>query len=670
LEAETKAKALAEAEEEARAKAEAQAKIEAELVAKATAKAKAATDALAKADAEARERAESQAKLEAVAKAKALAEAEEEARAKAEAQAKIEAELEAKAIAAAMVEAEKKEKADAKLKAKAIARAEMIAKAEAIEKARLEAESIEKAEAEAKAVAQAKALAEEEDRRNAELRAIQDAEAQERAEEEARNKAAAKAEAFAKARVIAQAKADDKARKIALRKKAVDNFKTKTSIRLQNFTKVSEKKLHQAINLKKLKKAHKQWQSSFFQYLKKLFLYSSVLIVLIIAAAQFFNLSMFVVPIEYIISSNINEPITIGSVHASLFPKPHITLQNVSFGDKTTVIAKNILIYPELSALIERIKNQNNSLNDLYEIDSLNIEGLIIEQKYLQLPNLWLKNINQHNQLKIKQITLNQSALKLNNLDLPAMNGFIELNTEGVLKNATFSTQENDLTIDIENLNNNYRLNLKGTKWRLPLSPNLVFSELTANGFFENNKLTMQQINGYLYDGKLSGNMIVDFASEWQTKGDFILSGLNLNNMSDDIKINSVLEGNLTTNSNFSFIYENSTNTIHSVIANIRFKINDGMIKKVDLIEAMRSNNIGGSTHFDELSGSLSLENNNYVFKNLTLQDKQLQAYGSVNINADKSVTAEIYSKIPLKSNPIKSHLILSGTIDNLTLKK
>jgi hypothetical protein len=395
-----------------------------------------------------------------------------------------------------------------------------------------------------------------------------------------------------------------------------------------------------------------------------------LLVVLSIGVAQFFNLSMFVIPIENITSANINEPIVIGSVHASLFPKPHFTLQNVNIGDKTTVTAKNILIYPELSALIERFKNPNKSLNGPYEIDSINIEGLIIDQKYLKKTNVWLENINQHNQLKIKQITLNQTALKLNNIDLPSINGFIDLNEEGMLKNATFSTQENDLTLDIENLNNNYRFNLKGTKWRSPISPNLVFSELTANGFFENNKLTLQQINGYLYDGKVSGNMIVDLASEWQAKGDLIISGLNLNNMSDDIKINSVLDGSLTSNSNFSFVYDNETNTIQSIIANIRFKINEGKIKKVDLIEAMRSNNIGGTTHFDELSGSLSLENKDFGFKNLTLQDKQLQAYGSVNISADKTVTAEIYSKIPLKSNPIKSHLMLSGTIDNLTLKK
>ncbi|MFM9835826.1 MAG: AsmA-like C-terminal region-containing protein [Methylophilaceae bacterium] len=720
VKAETKAKIEADEHKNAEviAQKDAEIKSKLEIESKAAAEVKAKAAALAKADAEARERAEAQVKasvdakaaIEAKQKAEALAKADAEARERAEAQAKIEAEAKEKAD---KIAAEAQAKVEAKAKAKALARAELLAKAEAIEKARLGAEAKAKAAAEAKALAEeearkaaeqkakeeaealaraeaeaaeqarleaeakAKALAEEEARKAAEQKAKEEAEAlaKEEAEaaEQSRLEAEAKAEALAKARAKAKEKAEEKAKKVAARKAAVTQFKADTSLKVQKFTKVSEgslQQLHQAINIRKLKKARKQWQFYFLKFLKKLFFYATAIIILLVIAAQFINLSILVKPIEQLATTNLNSPVTIEEVHASLFPKPHLTLNNVNLGEKDTANAKNILIFPAISPLIERIKNPSTFSQIPFAVEVIRIDGLTIAQKDLLQPSTWIESINQHKQLKIEQILLKQIALKLNDLELPMINGEIALNTEGLLKNARLSTEENNLTLDIEKQSNQYRLNLKGSKWRSPLTPNLLFSELTANGIFENNTLTINQINAYLYDGKLSGKMIMDLSTEWQGKGDFELNGLNLSNMANDIKLDSVIEGNLSANSNFTFIFNTTANAIELEMADTRFKINDGQLKKVDLIEAMRSNNIAGTTRFAELSGNLLLENNKFTFKNLTLEDKQLQAYGHLDINPDKTILADIYSKIPLKANPIKAHLLLSGNTDNIKLKK
>ena len=85
---------------------------------------------------------------------------------------------------------------------------------------------------------------------------------------------------------------------------------------------------------------------------------------------------------------------------------------------------------------------------------------------------------------------------------------------------------------------------------------------------------------------------------------------------------------------------------------NARFKINNGNLNTIDLVEAMRNNsaNISGTTHFTVLSGNLLLSNQIYEFKNLTLQDNQLQAYGKIDIMADNKLAGDVYSKILLKS--------------------
>ena len=724
----SKANALTKADAEARERAEAQVKAEAEAKAKIEAKEKAET--LAKADAEAREHANEQVKLEAETKAKAEAEARKEAEAKAaevakakadalakadaeareraEAQAKAEEKARAEAEAKAAAEEKARAKAEAKERAKAEARAEMIAKAEAIEKTRLEAEAQARAEAEAKAKAEALAKAEEEARVLAEIQAKEEAEAQARAEAEAQARAEAeakaKAEALARAEAIAREKAEQKAKKLAARKAAVSNFKKRVALKFRNLTKLTVGKsrispktvrppkvvnlsktiklpgafsLPKTINLRKLKKVRKQWQSYFFSFVKKLFIYTSALIALLIIAAQLINMRMLITPIENLVAETIQAPVKIETIHTALFPTPHLTLKNVSLGDAkaaTVTTVQNVHIYPVLADLIDRLRDQNTFLQKPYEIESIETEGLSLNQKDLHRPAAWLAAYSNHKQLKIKEISLNNASVLLNGLELPKINGNIQLNANGQVKNATLRTEDGNLTLDIDHSDASYRFNLKATKWRAPMMPNLMFNELSAHGFLENNTLTVPQINGYLYDGKLQANMVVDLTTEWQARGDFDLKGFNLANMALDLKIEPAIEGSLNTNTNFSFSYNTTSNQLEASVLNARFKINNGSINKIDLIQAMRSSNInaniGGSTHFAELSGSLALANQNYQISNITLQDNQLQAYGKVDIAADKTVDADVYTKIPLKTNPIKAHLMITGTTNSLKLKK
>ena len=712
LEAETKAKAEAEARKEAEAKA-------AEV-------AKAKADALAKADAEARERAEAQAKAEekARAEAEAKAAAEEKARAKAEAKERAKAEARAEMIAKAEAiektrleaEAQARAEAEAKAKAEALAKAEeearvlaeIQAKEEAEAQARAEAEAQARAEAEAKAKAEALAKAEEEARVLAEIQAKEEAEAQARAEAEAQARAEAeakaKAEALARAEAIAREKAEQKAKKLAARKAAVSNFKKRVALKFRNLTKLTVGKsrispktvrppkvvnlsktiklpgafsLPKTINLRKLKKVRKQWQSYFFSFVKKLFIYTSALIALLIIAAQLINMRMLITPIENLVAETIQAPVKIETIHTALFPTPHLTLKNVSLGDAkaaTVTTVQNVHIYPVLADLIDRLRDQNTFLQKPYEIESIETEGLSLNQKDLHRPAAWLAAYSHHKQLKIKEISLNNASVLLNGLELPKINGNIQLNANGQVKNATLSTEDGNLTLDIDHSDASYRFNLKATKWRAPMMPNLMFNELSAHGFLENNTLTVPQINGYLYDGKLQANMVVDLTTEWQARGDLDLKGFNLANMALDLKIEPAIEGSLNTNTNFSFNYNTTSNQLETGVLNARFKINNGSINKIDLIQAMRSSNInaniGGSTHFAELSGSLALANQNYQISNITLQDNQLQAYGKVDIAADKTVDADVYTKIPLKTNPIKAHLMITGTTNSLKLKK
>ena len=671
-EAETKTKleALTKADEEARERAEAQAKaaVEAREKAEIAAKEQAELTAKEKAAAEARERAETQAKAEAAAKEHA----ELEAKAAIEAKAKEEAEAKAKleALAKAESDARKKAEAQAKAEAKALARTELLAKAKTREKAEAEANEREKAGATA--------------RKQAELEAKERAQALAKAEEEARERTEEKAEAEAKAQAELDAKENAKAAaraRIKAEKKAVTEaklkaLKNKLVLQTQRFTNISAPKLPalgNQIDLKKIKKAGKQkliHASSLVKSIfKTFFKYSLFLFFIIIVAAQFINLRMFIKPIEHIASENIQETVNIQSVNASLFPSPHFILKNISIDNSATLKADTVSIFPSKSALL----NQFSATPQIsYEINAIEIEGLDISQQDLERPISWVKASNQLKQLKIKHILLKNTFVHLNGIELPPINGDIQLTADGQLNNASLSTEDQHLIVDVSHPDNRFLLYIKAQQWRSPISPNLVFTDLNAKGLIENNLLTLSPINGFLYNGQLKASMAVDLRANWVANGDFELSNINLAKVTDELKIESAIDGNFNANASYSFNYNNTSNQIEAPIIDTRFKVKNGNINKIDLIEAMHNNNanIGGSTHFTELTGNLLLNDQSYQFRNLTLQDNQLQANGKLDINTEKNVTGDIYSIISLKSNPIKSHLLITGTIDSLKLKK
>ena len=652
----TKLETLAKADEEARARAEAQAK--------AATEAKESAEAKKKAEIDAKEKAKSEARAAAEAKESAETEAPERAEAEAIAQAEVQAQLEALAIA--QEEARLRAAIEAKEQAEAEAEAEALAEVQAKERA--ENEARERAEAEA--IAQAEAQA------RLEALAIAQEEARLRAEIEAKEQAEAEAEAKALAETKAHEKAETKAKKKALTEARNKKIKENIVLRFQSLTKAPSTKLqapHKPLNFRKVGKSFKQGLNQFFSFITNTFFtivkYSLIALFVVLIGVLFINLRMLIKPIEKIASENIKETVNIEAVHASLFPAPHLILNNVSIGDSKLINAKTMQVSPDLSVLLDNLSSGTKTAN---EITSIEIENLDISQQNLSRAASWLETSHQLNRLKIKQILLKNAVVHLNGIELPSINSEILLTDTGTLNKATLFTADKSLMVDISRPDNNYIINIKAINWRSPMAPNLVFNDLSAKGSIENNHLTFPLIEGTLYNGQLKASLTVDMTAEWQAKGDFKLNGLNLSNMAQELKINAALDGALDTSANYTFNIDTNSNKIQAPTANAQFKVSNGNLKTIDLVEAMRNNNanIGGTTHFAVLSGSLLLNNQIYQFKNLTLQDNQLQAYGKVGVSAEKVVSGDIYSKILLKSNPIKAHLIITGTTNSLKLKK
>ena len=665
LQAEAEARAKAEAERKAKAEAEEKARLAAERIAREEAerKAKAEAEARLKAEAEARARAEAEKKAREeterrereAAEVRARAEAEEKARIEAERLAREEAERKARAEEEARLKAEAEARAKAEEEArleterKAREEAEARARAKVEEEAQLEAERRAKAEAEEKARLEAERIAREEAERKAraeeEARLKAEAEARAKAEEEARRAAERKAREEAEAR--ARAAAEEKARKEAER---IAKEEAEARAKLKAKGKALAMESRGAASTGKGASAA----------IMTALIYALLAVLLLIGLLHVVNLGMLVKPIEQLATESIGEPVSVKAVHGSLFPQPHLVIDNVTIGGDAGMTIAAVNVQPDTATLFKDVKM----------LKSLEIEGLKVEQENFGRPLQWISESAKAEHLKIDQINLKKISLKLRDLELGPFDGKIGFTESHALKNIELNSADRSLAIQITPQGGSSVVTLTGSNWHLPANPQMVFDEINAKGTVHQNRIDFSQIEGTLYGGSFKAKAVVDYSNRWVVAGNFALSNATLPLMLTAFGSSASIEGSLNLTSNFASKADEATKLGDNPDVSANFELRDGKINGVDLVRAVLAGGnqplAGDATKFDKLSGSLQFKGGRYQYMQLTLDSAQFHARGNLDITQTQDIAGKISAELATPSRKLQASIGLGGKVGDV----
>ena len=578
-----------------------------------------------------------------------------EAKLKAETDAKKEQErLQAIEDAKLTIANKAKEVSLLKVEAEAKAKTEIDAKKEEWARLKTEAKEKEKAEIAARKAEQSKLKAAAEAKEKMAAKEKAETESRRKANIEAQKKEKTKAEEKIKAKKWAQLKQDAKE-------------KAEEKTRLQKLAKAeAEVRQQRKVSNARSKNRIKNWFASLLQAIKSLFFFTAAVLCTLLIAAHFINIPMLVNPLEKIVSAHIHEAVTVQSVHVWLYPKPHLLLKDLTIDDSPAITAQKLRIYPNYINLKKKFYDH---LTVPYVIQSLQVEGLTMAQEDLAHVSTWAKASLEQSQYQINKIILKNTALHLNSVQLPLLDGEALLNAAGLLTQASLQSAKEDFRLNAQHLNGNYLIDINANNWQAPFYPRPVFTKLDATGVIKNSVLTLSSITGSFSGGKLTGALETDLASPtFASKGDFNLSDFVIKDVSNDLELNKTLTGVLNSRGYFSFGFDHALNTIKNTKLNAAFTVKNGVLKRVDIAEAMRNHNLNGSTSFTRLTGNLSLNNKRYQLTKLSLQDSQLQASGQVSLSADKQVSATLSSNIAIPNNEINANLIIKGPLTALKL--
>ncbi|MDH2916569.1 MAG: hypothetical protein PXX77_06785 [Gallionella sp.] len=717
-EQEAAARAKAEAEEKARQEAEA-ARIRAEQEA-ARIKAEQEAIARAKAEAEVRARQEAEAaRIKAEQEAARIKAEQEAAIAKAELEAaKARAEAEAKALAE---ERAKREAEAAQLKAeqevakiKAEQQAAERAKAEAVERANAAEAARVKAEQEAAALQAAQAKAAEKARHdiqsakqetsaatakntdapapfqinldllNANIVApesVQPAphlDAKLQAEQEAAQRAAAEAKALEEqkakqkaAEEIARLKEEQKAERVREEQeaRAKEEEQALAAEQANAWAEAEQRaKLQANLNAEQAAQQAAIAQAKAVQKptlkarrkplpLGRIFMGFLVLgVVVIFVLPLVWPLQEFIAPIEKRISAQLKQPVKIGGMSAAILPMPKVELQNVSIGAGDELKASTVAIYFDPLTLLSEQKVASD-----VEFQGVNVDGRRLEALMVAL-----KGAGGDAQYRLRHMTIQGLQINAEGIVLPSVKGSADI-VQGQFTRVVLHSEDDKFNVEIVPVENRWQLSFGIKEGTLPLLPDVMFSDFTANGLIGDGEVDFSEIDAHAYGGILSARGKLTWRKGWQAQGRIQAKTMELEKLFPKFG----LSGEVFADGTFLMQGAKLAQLGDAPKLDGSFSANKGVINGMDMVETARLSSRdhlpGGRTHFDVLTGAVQLENHNRHFRQVKIASGMLNATGSFDISADDQISGSFNAEIKMRAG--NNSLALSGTLEEPKLQ-
>lgn len=620
--------------------------------------------ARAKVEAERQARAAEKARLEAEA-ARQLAEREA---------ARIKAEHEA-ALVRARAEAEATARAEAAAKAEAEARIEVEKQARAAEKAKLLAEqAAAAARAEEQARLQAEAdkllkLQQEEARIAAELKA---ARAQAKVEEEARIRADEKARQSRAAAnspaaespnqnpipIQAEAQPDSQTQKLAeAQAKVWSEAEQRAKAQASRYVETPPAGAWQA-EARPAASAPTQVRRA---PQKPLPVGKIVLALIVLVVGAIFLLPLvwpmqdYIAQAEQKLSVHLKQPVHIGGMRASLIPSK-MELKNVTIGEQQELQAGSIVLNFDLATLFTGIK----------EIPRVEISDVEISAESFNKALPWFVAAGRDGLHPVQRITLH--SVRIKDFVLPMVSGGLDFSPQGELIKAVLNSEDKKIQVQLQPQQSGWKFDLSLKGGSLPLLSDIVFDELNASGLADASGVNVNQIEGFLYGGKLTGNTRVTWNKGWQMLGQVSVQNMELQAVFPKFG----LEGKLDGEASLNLLGKNLTSLTQSPQITGKFLVKKGAINTVDLVEAARPGGnivVGGRTHFDEVSGTLQVANNGYQLRQIQMAGGQMSANGSLDVAADKKLSGKLNVNLQMREEMGGVAMVVAGTAMEPTLQ-
>lgn len=649
----------AKVEREARLMAEQQAEAAAKAAAEMLARLKAEEEARKKSEAEMQERlrAEEEARKRSEAEAAVRREADAAARARLEARAKEEAEERARVEAEMAARLQEEKEATIRAKAQALVEAEMREKADRENRAKIEAEKSARAEAEEKALREARA-------REEATRAAQEAAAgRERAEREAQARVDAERREAQERMDRERHQAEDRlATERAAREKAEERFRAEEEAearqraaevaRLRELEQQRQQDIAMGVDPDEKRKAYKYGPKKKSAGPLTYVIWSLVAVVGIgLALIHFWPLAAQNAKLAKALSVWMHDDVSTDGMHIRLFPKPHITLTQISVGKGFDVKGSGVKLYMDVMSVF----------GERFAIKELEIGELTVGADAISRVGKWGDPSERGKGVEIDKVSLKNVKLDAKGIAIDPFDADLAFDKTGKLIKANAKVRNgkwsldfapNKGTADAPAAEGEWSVDASFTGLNLPVGAPIPINRIAGKGTLLGDSMNFPQVEFKGLEGTGTGSVKIDFKGGYVVNSEFSVERIKLDQLTEvftrDVSITGRMDGQFTLAASAPALVE----LFDKPAINGNFTVKEGAIGNVDVVQAMRTpGSVGGQTKFVDLAGSLRVSDGVVRYEKLKLAGGVLAAGGAISVvqsngNLSGGFSAEIRSSV------------------------
>jgi len=373
-------------------------------------------------------------------------------------------------------------------------------------------------------------------------------------------------------------------------------------------------------------------------------------LVLVFVLPLFWPMDEYISPIEQRLSERLGESVKVGGLKASLLPLPKLEIRQITVGSNQALSVASATLRFDPLTLFSPDK----------VIDETVLQGVVIDGQQLEKVMGWLNGLNGNASFSLRQLNLQGVQIKTTSIALPQLKGSA-LFEGGEFSRLVLHDETDKMHVDLKSVSGRLQIAFGIRENSLPLLPQVKFSDFNATGEIMQGGMVLSELDAHAYNGIWSGSGKLSWGKEWSAEARIDARTMDMDKMLPQYG----LAGEVFVNGVFSSRGASLSGLADALRLEATFEAKRGVINGIDMVETARllsrEHLVGGRTHFDQMNGSLLLENHVVRLRQIKISSGMLNASGSFDIANDGRLAGSFNSEIKMRAG--NNPLVLSGTL-------
>lgn len=352
---------------------------------------------------------------------------------------------------------------------------------------------------------------------------------------------------------------------------------------------------------------------------------------------------------ETAIGAQFQQPVKIKALHFALLPRPHVRLDDVSIGSQGQIKVARIKAAGDLGKLFSEKK----------AFKSLELDSPVLSDEGLG----WvLFGERQARDMSLGQVSAVNARIESPHLRLPPFDAKIQPEADGAWKAIVIATGDKSLAVELTAKGKAVQIDARASTFKLPFGAGLSLDDFVAAGMVDRSGLALSEFQGFALGGTLSGNARLQWGENWNLSGEVSVRQIDTAQLFPELMDSARVEGKA--------IYLMQAPEAEKLFSSARmegsFAIPRGTLRGVDLGSVLQGGSLRGDTKFSDLAGSFVYERGATQLRQLRLNQNNMSAGASADIDAQKNVRGRLAAEIRLSTELRRATLAVSGNLNKL----